>query len=58
MVNYTLAPSTGKNLTEQLFFVTNDSGEICIKSPLDREIRDYHELSVIATDRGKKTKKK
>lgn len=49
MVNYTVA--AGKIASEQLF-VRSDTGEICVKSPLDREIAAYLELPVIATDRG------
>ncbi|KAK0078395.1 hypothetical protein PV325_002553 [Microctonus aethiopoides] len=49
MVNYTLA--AGQLATEQLF-VRSDTGEICVRSPLDREIASYLELPVIATDRG------
>ncbi|XP_043275880.1 protein dachsous [Venturia canescens] len=49
MVNYTVV--AGKIGSEQLF-VRSDTGEICVKSTLDREIAPYLELSVIATDRG------
>lgn len=49
MVNYTLAAS--KIASEQLL-VRSDTGEICVKSPLDRESASYLELPVIATDRG------
>jgi len=49
MVNYTLAGSRVEN--EQLL-VRSDTGDICIRSPLDRETVPYLELPVIATDRG------
>lgn len=49
MVNYTLVAS--KLASEQLM-VRSDTGEICVKSPLDRESASYLELPVIATDRG------
>ncbi|XP_008547987.1 protein dachsous isoform X1 [Microplitis demolitor] len=49
MVNYTLA--AGRLASEQLF-VRSDSGEICVRSALDREVASYLELPVIATDRG------
>ncbi|KAH0552716.1 hypothetical protein KQX54_014385 [Cotesia glomerata] len=48
MVNYTLA--AGQLASEQLF-VRSDSGEICVRSPLDRELASYLELPVVATDR-------
>lgn len=50
MVNYTLA---GGGFATQWFFVRSNTGEICIKSPIDRETTPVLELSVIATDRGK-----
>ena len=49
MVNYTVA--AGKIASDKLF-VRSDTGEICVRSPLDREITAYLELPVIATDRG------
>ena len=49
MVNYTLAAD--KLASEQLL-VRSDTGEICVKSPLDWESASYLELPVIATDRG------
>ncbi|EGI70615.1 Protein dachsous [Acromyrmex echinatior] len=49
MVNYTLAGGRVEN--EQLL-VRSDTGDICIRSPLDRETVPYLELPVIATDRG------
>ncbi|XP_036146923.1 protein dachsous [Monomorium pharaonis] len=49
MVNYTLA---GGRLENELLMVHSDTGEICIRSPLDRETLPYLELPVIATDRG------
>ncbi|XP_054003257.1 protein dachsous [Hylaeus anthracinus] len=49
MVNYTLA--AGRVETEQLM-VRSDTGEICIRTPLDRETAPYLEIPVIATDRG------
>lgn len=49
MVNYTLAG--GRLETEQLL-VRSDTGDICVRSPLDRETAPYLELPVIATDRG------
>ncbi|KAL0101976.1 hypothetical protein PUN28_018495 [Cardiocondyla obscurior] len=48
MVNYTLA---GRLENEQ-FLVRSDTGDICIRSSLDRETAPYLELPVIATDRG------
>lgn len=50
MVNYTLT-TAGRLASEQLF-VRSDTGEICVRSPLDREVAPYLELPVIATDRG------
>ncbi|XP_011309154.1 protein dachsous [Fopius arisanus] len=50
MVNYTLT-TAGRLANEQLF-VRSDTGEICVRSPLDREVAPYLELPVIATDRG------
>jgi len=49
MVNYTLAGGRMENEQLQLH---SDTGEICIRSPLDRETVPYLELPVIATDRG------
>ncbi|XP_011502737.1 PREDICTED: protein dachsous [Ceratosolen solmsi marchali] len=49
MVNYTLEHSI--NSTEY-FHVHSETGHICIKAVLDREIIDYYEFLVIATDRG------
>lgn len=49
MVNYTLAASS--SAAEQ-FVVRSDTGDICVRAPLDRETTAYHELPVIATDRG------
>lgn len=50
MVNYTLAAGTLE--TEQLM-VRSDTGDVCVKTPLDRETAPYLEITVIATDRGK-----
>ncbi|XP_011702382.1 PREDICTED: protein dachsous [Wasmannia auropunctata] len=49
MVNYTLA---GSRLENEQLLVRSDTGDICIRSPLDRETVPYLELPVIATDRG------
>lgn len=49
MVNYTLA---GGRLENEQFLVRSDTGDICIRSSLDREAVPYLELPVIATDRG------
>ncbi|XP_076174537.1 dachsous cadherin-related 1 [Ptiloglossa arizonensis] len=49
MVNYTLA--AGRVETEQLM-VRSDTGDICVRTPLDRETAPYLEIPVIATDRG------
>ena len=49
MVNYTLAPGTK---AVQYFLVKSNTGEICVKAALDREYQAYHELSVVAADRG------
>ncbi|KAG7213360.1 hypothetical protein KM043_002656 [Ampulex compressa] len=49
MVNYTLA--AGRLGSEQLL-VRSDTGDICVRSPLDRETAPYLEAPVIATDRG------
>jgi len=49
MVNYTLA---GGRLENEQFLVRSDTGDICIRSSLDRETVPYLELPVIATDRG------
>lgn len=49
MVNYTLA---GGRLENEQLLVRSDTGDICIRSPLDRETTPYLELPVIATDRG------
>ncbi|XP_011878669.1 PREDICTED: protein dachsous-like [Vollenhovia emeryi] len=49
MVNYTLA---GGRLETEQFLVRSDTGDICIRSSLDRETVPYLELPVIATDRG------
>ncbi|XP_071648094.1 protein dachsous [Temnothorax longispinosus] len=49
MVNYTLA---GGQLENEQFLVRSDTGDICVRSPLDRETVPYLELPVIATDRG------
>lgn len=49
MVNYTLA--AGRMESEQLM-VRSDTGEICVRTPLDRETAPYLEIPVIATDRG------
>ncbi|XP_066594153.1 protein dachsous [Prorops nasuta] len=49
MVNYTLAASSVES--EQLL-VRSDTGDICVRSPLDRETSPYLELPVVATDRG------
>lgn len=49
MVNYTLA---GGRLENEQLIVHSDTGEICVRSPLDRETLSYLELPVIATDRG------
>ncbi|XP_034945653.1 protein dachsous [Chelonus insularis] len=50
MVNYTLG--IGQQLVNEQLFVRSDTGEICVRSPLDRETLPFLELSVIATDRG------
>lgn len=49
MVNYTLAAGS---VAGKLLWLRSDTGEICVKSPLDREATPYIELPVIATDRG------
>lgn len=49
MVNYTLA--AGRMESEQLM-VRSDTGDICVRTPLDRETAPYLEIPVIATDRG------
>lgn len=49
MVNYTLA---GGRLENEQFLVRSDTGDICVRSALDRETVPYLELPVIATDRG------
>lgn len=49
MVNYTLA--AGRVESEQLM-VRSDTGDICVRAPLDRETAPYLEIPVIATDRG------
>lgn len=49
MVNYTLA--AGRLENEQLA-VRSDTGDICVRTPLDREAAPYLEIPVIATDRG------
>lgn len=49
MVNYTLG--AGRVASEYLL-VRSGTGEICVKSPLDREATASLELPVIATDRG------
>lgn len=49
MVNYTLA---GGRLESEQLLVRSDTGDICVRSPLDRETAPYLELPVIATDRG------
>jgi hypothetical protein len=49
IVNYTLEYSI--NVAEH-FVVHSDTGNICIKAPLDRETVAFHELLIIATDRG------
>ncbi|KAL6268659.1 hypothetical protein P5V15_001791, partial [Pogonomyrmex californicus] len=49
MVNYTLA---GGRLENEQLLVRSDTGDICIRSSLDRETAPYLELPVIATDRG------
>ncbi|XP_029159355.1 protein dachsous [Nylanderia fulva] len=49
MVNYTLA---GGRLENEQLLVRSDTGDICVRSPLDRETAPYLELPVIATDRG------
>ncbi|XP_058795788.1 protein dachsous [Phymastichus coffea] len=38
-------------VTEQ-FIIRSDTGDICLGAALDREITDYHELVIAATDRG------
>ncbi|KAK1126275.1 hypothetical protein K0M31_004906 [Melipona bicolor] len=48
MVNYTLA--AGRMESEQLM-VRSDTGDICVRTPLDRETAPYLEIPVIATDR-------
>lgn len=49
MVNYTLA---GGRLENEQLEVLSDTGDICVRSPLDRETTPYLEVPVIATDRG------
>lgn len=49
MVNYTLASD---GLESEQLLVRSETGEICVRSPLDRETASYLELPVIATDRG------
>ncbi|XP_072754595.1 protein dachsous isoform X1 [Anoplolepis gracilipes] len=49
MVNYTLA---GGRLESEQLLVRSDTGDICVRLPLDRETAPYLELPVIATDRG------
>nr|XP_012147456.1 PREDICTED: protein dachsous isoform X1 [Megachile rotundata]XP_012147457.1 PREDICTED: protein dachsous isoform X2 [Megachile rotundata] len=49
MVNYTLL--AGRMESEQLM-VRSDTGEICVRTQLDRETAPYLEIPVIATDRG------
>jgi len=49
MVNYTLA---GGRLESEQLEVLSDTGDICVRSPLDRETVPYLEVPVIATDRG------
>ncbi|XP_014468281.1 PREDICTED: protein dachsous [Dinoponera quadriceps] len=49
MVNYTLGSD---GLVSEQLLVRSETGEICVRSPLDREVAPYLELPVIATDRG------
>lgn len=49
MVNYTLLDAPSKN---NPFYVKSISGEICIASDLDYEVKQVYEFLVIATDRG------
>lgn len=49
MVNYTLGSD---GLESEQLLVHSETGDICVRSPLDREVAPYLELPVIATDRG------
>ncbi|XP_015176207.1 PREDICTED: protein dachsous [Polistes dominula] len=49
MVNYTLAAG---RLESELLQARSDTGDICVRAPLDRETAPYLEIPVIATDRG------
>ncbi|KAI4501481.1 hypothetical protein M0802_003358 [Mischocyttarus mexicanus] len=49
MVNYTLAAG---RLESEWLQARSDTGDICVRSPLDRETATYLEIPVIATDRG------
>lgn len=49
MVNYTFAPETSTN---EKFTIHSDTGDICVKAVLDREVTAYYELAIVATDRG------
>lgn len=55
MVNYTLAAG---RLESELLQARSDTGDICVRAPLDRETAPYLEIPVIATDRGKFPKQK
>ncbi|XP_046738187.1 protein dachsous [Diprion similis] len=49
MVNYTLG---GSGIATEQLMVRSDTGDICVRAPLDRETAAFLELPVIATDRG------
>ncbi|VEN39451.1 unnamed protein product [Callosobruchus maculatus] len=52
MVNYTIGGDGGAIIRPAEFKVKSDTGDICIRAPLDYETRSVYEFPVTATDRG------
>nr|CAH7760929.1 unnamed protein product [Callosobruchus chinensis] len=52
MVNYTIGGDGGAIIRPAEFKVKSDTGDICIRAPLDYETRSVYEFPVTATDRA------
>lgn len=49
VIRYSLIAETPRS---EKFIVGRDTGEVCVKEPLDRETTAYHELQIRSTDKG------
>lgn len=50
-VTYRISPSTSK-LVRDIFDIDSESGELSLKSELDREVKDVHKVWITARDRA------